>query len=45
MKEVRTETTENYNRNGVHMRTEIREKIVNKMIFNILTPDGFKALA
>jgi hypothetical protein len=45
VKEVHTETSENRNRRGELMSTTIKEKVVNKMIFNILTPEGFKALA
>ena len=45
VKEAISESTENRNRNGKLISTEVKEKIVNKMIFNILTPDGFKSLA
>jgi len=44
VKEKRLETDEKFDRKGVHMATEYREVITNKMIFNILTPNGFKAL-
>lgn len=45
VKEIRTEATQNFNRNGELMSTDLLEKISNKMIFNILTPAGFKELA
>lgn len=45
VKEARTESTGNRNQKGELVSTEIKEKITNKMVFNILTPDGFKALA
>jgi len=45
VKERIEEATENRNRDGGLVSTEIKEKIVNKMVFNILTPDGFKSLA
>jgi len=45
VKEVLTESTEHHNSKGILVSTEIKEKTVNKMIFNILTPDGFKSLA
>ena len=45
IKEVRTEESENYSSSGRLISTEVTEKISNKMIFNILTPDGFKSLA
>ena len=44
VKVVRTETEDQFNYKGDHMGAEIRETISNKMIFNILTPHGFKAL-
>ena len=45
VKVLRTETEERFNSsNGKHMATEVRETIANKMIFNVLTPKGFKAL-
>lgn len=44
VKVVRTETEEQFNYKGDRMGEEIRETISNKMIFNILTPRGFKAL-
>ena len=45
VKEAVTESTENRDRSGKLISTEVKEKIVNKMIFNVLTPDGFKSLA
>ncbi len=44
VKVVRTETEDKFSERGRHMGAEIREVIANKMIFNILTPHGFKAL-
>ena len=44
VKITRTETEDRYFPSGMHMGSEIRETITNKMIFNILTPNGFKAL-
>jgi hypothetical protein len=45
VKEIITDSTENLNREGERVSTTIKEKVTNKMIFNILTPDGYKALA
>ena len=45
VKVVRTESEEKFSARGQHMATEVRETITNKMIFNILTPNGFRALA
>ena len=44
VKVVRRESEERFNSHGKHMGEEIHETIANKMIFNILTPKGFKAL-
>lgn len=44
VKVVRTETEEQFSASGGHMGSEITETISNKMIFNILTPRGFRAL-
>ena len=44
IKVVRTESEEKFNYRGDHMGSEIKETISNKMIFNVLTPNGFKAL-
>ena len=44
VKVVRTESEEKFSARGKHMATEVRETVTNKMIFNILTPNGFKAL-
>ena len=44
VKVVRTETEEQFSASGSYMGAEIHETITNKMIFNILTPNGFKAL-
>lgn len=38
------ETEEKYSSKGRHMGQEIKEVISNKMVFNVLTPQGFKAL-
>lgn len=43
IKVVRTESEEKFNYRGDHMGSEIKETS-NKMIFNVLTPNGFKAL-
>ena len=44
VKVVRRESEERFSSQGNHMGEEIHETISNKMIFNILTPKGFKAL-
>ncbi len=44
VKVVRTETEDKFSARGQHMGTEVTETITNKMIFNVLTPKGFKAL-
>lgn len=44
VKVVRNETEEQFSASGNYMGAEIHETITNKMIFNILTPNGFKAL-
>lgn len=44
IKVVRTESEEKFNYRGDHMGSQITETISNKMIFNVLTPNGFKAL-
>ena len=38
------EREEKYSSHGVHIGAEIKEVISNKMVFNVLTPQGFKAL-
>ena len=38
------EREEKFNSRGIHTGAEIREVISNKMVFNVLTPKGFKAL-
>lgn len=45
VKEAKSESAENLNAKGELLSTEITETVSNRMIFNILTPDGFKALA
>ena len=44
IKVTRTECEDRYASNGNHIGSEIRETISNKMIFNVLTPHGFRAL-
>ena len=44
VKVVHTESEEKYSAAGTHTGSEIREVVTNKMIFNILTPQGFKSL-
>ena len=44
IKVTRTETEDRYSDNGNHIGSEIHETISNKMIFNVLTPHGFRAL-
>ncbi len=44
VKVTRTETEDRYASNGKHIGSEIHETISNKMIFNVLTPHGFRAL-
>lgn len=44
VKVVRTESEEKFSTRGKHMGNEVTETISNKMIFNVLTPNGFKAL-
>ena len=44
VKVIRRETDERFAANGKHIGSEVKETITNKMIFNVLTPYGFKAL-
>ena len=44
VKVVRTESEEKFSASGNHLGSEVRETITNKMIFNVLTSNGFKAL-
>lgn len=44
VKEMHTVTGENRGPAGQLLSTEIRETITNRMIFNILTPNGFRSL-
>ena len=44
VKVTRNETEEKFDAKGRYTGTELYETITNKMIFNILTPNGFKAL-
>ena len=45
IKVKRVEREEKFNYRGSHTGTEVKEVISNKMVFNVLTPDGFKSLA
>ena len=44
VKVIRTESEEKFSAQGNHIGSEVKETITNKMIFNVLTPNGFKAL-
>jgi len=44
VKTARMEETKHTNDRGEHISSEVREIISNKMIFNLLTPDGFQSL-
>lgn len=44
VKVVSTDTEEKFSASGNHMGTTVKETVSNKMIFNILTPEGFKSL-
>lgn len=44
VKVVRTESEEKFSASGNHLGSEVKETITNKMIFNVLTPNGFKTL-
>ena len=44
IKVKRVEREEQYSSRGMHRGTEVKEVISNKMVFNVLTPTGFKAL-
>lgn len=44
IKVTRMECEDRYAANGKHIGSEIHETISNKMIFNVLTPHGFRAL-
>ena len=44
IKVKRTDSEEKFSASGNHMGSEIKETISNKMIFNVLTTNGFKAL-
>ena len=45
IKVKRVEREEKFSYRGNHTGTEVKEVISNKMVFNVLTPDGFKSLA
>lgn len=38
------ERDEKFSSHGIHIGAEVKEVISNKMVFNVLTPQGFKAL-
>ena len=40
----RSEREEKYNTRGLHTGAEVREVVSNKMVFHVLTPEGFRAL-
>ncbi len=44
IKVTRLESEDRFAANGNHIGAEIHETISNKMIFNVLTPNGFRAL-
>ena len=44
VKVVRTEKEDKFSSTGKYVGCEVHETITNKMIFNVLTPNGFKAL-
>ena len=44
VKQRRTEQSENRKQDGTLVSTEIKETVSNKMIFNLLTPNGFRSL-
>jgi hypothetical protein len=44
VKVVRTQTEDQFGKNGRHIGSEVKETISNKMIFNVLTPNGFRSL-
>ena len=44
IKVTRTESEDRHAANGKQIGSEIHETISNKMIFNVLTPHGFRAL-
>lgn len=44
VKVVRTESEEKFSASGNHLGSEVRETITNKMIFNVLTSNGFREI-
>ena len=44
IKVKRVEREEKYNSRNIHTGATIREVVSNKMVFNVLTPQGFKSL-
>ena len=38
------EREEQFSDRGMHMGAQVKEVVSNKMVFNVLTPQGFKAL-
>jgi hypothetical protein len=45
VKVVRTESEDKFGAHGKRTGSEVKETISNKMIFNVLTPNGFQSLA
>jgi hypothetical protein len=45
VKEIRHAEEDKTNRSGDAVSTTVTETVVNKMVFNILTPSGFKSLS
>lgn len=45
VKEKHVSRTEEHNSQGQHTGAEVRETLSNRMLFNILTPNGFRSLA
>lgn len=45
VKEKRTTSQENRSQEGHLLSTEYKETVSNRMIFNLLTPNGFVSLA
>ena len=44
VKVKKEEREEKFNVRGKHIGAEVKEVVSNKMVFNVLTPQGFKAL-
>ena len=45
MKIKNVEREEQFDQRGNHIGAEVHEVVSNKMIFNVLTPNGFLALS